>query len=374
MLHVDIPTLAEFRALAEVRSDACLSLYVPTSPLTQEAAASRIELRNLSETALGQVADTVPRARVAALREALASLDEDDEFWRYQARSLAVLGTPDNLRTFRLPNRLTTSFEVSDRFYLKPLLRTITFPHEAFVLALSENAVRLVEVLADLPAESVAVANLPSSAEDAVGRSVNERSPRGRLQGSEGQKVLLTQYARKVDGALRPVLVGRDVPVILAATQPMASLFREVSSIHTLASETIQTSPDRMTDAQLATAARPILDDLYAADLARLREQFQQRRTQGRATRDVAEAARAATFGAIETLMVDIDAFVPGTVDENDGQITLGEGRPEETYGVVDEIARRAVLTGARVLGVRAADLPQESGAGPLAATFRHPL
>jgi hypothetical protein len=375
VLHVDIPTLAEFRALAEARADVCLSLYVPTTPLPQESVTSRIELRNLSDSGLAQVAESVPKGRVAALREALASLDSDEEFWRYQARSLAVFATPDNLRTFRLPNRLTASFEVADRFYLKPLLRAITFPHEAFVLALSENSVRLVEVLADLPAESVAVANMPSSAADATRRStVNERSPRGRLQGTEGQKILLTQYARQVDGAVRSLLAGRDVPVILAAVQPLASLFRGVSSLPTLASETIQTSPDRMSDAELATAARPILDRLYAEELERLRDLFNQRRNQGRATRDIAEAARAATFGVIDTLLVDIDEFVPGTVDEVDGQVTLGEGRPEETYGVVDEIARRALLNGARVLGVRASDLPQEAGAGPLAATLRYRL
>jgi hypothetical protein len=129
-----------------------------------------------------------------------------------------------------------------------------------------------------------------------------------------------------------------------------------------------------MTDAELATAARPILDRLYAEELERLRDLFQQRRNQGRATRDIAQAARAATFGVIDTLLVDIDEFVPGIVDEVDGQVTLGEGRPEETYGVVDEIARRALLTGGRVLGVRASDLPEEPGAGPLAATLRHPL
>ena len=68
---------------------------------------------------------------------------------------------------------------------------------------------------------------------------------------------------------------------------------------------------------------------------------------------------------------MDIDAMVPGMVDEADGRITLGEGQPEQTYGVVDEIAKRALLTGARVLGVRAQDLP---GGAPLAATLRYTL
>ncbi|HEY1297053.1 MAG TPA: hypothetical protein VGJ60_28585 [Chloroflexota bacterium] len=376
MLYVDIPTLAEFRALADTRADMCVSLCVPTSPLPQEAAMSRTELGNLARTALNQLVDAgSSRARVDALRDALADLDQDEQFWRYQANSLAVLATPDSLRTFRLPNRLTPIVEVADRFYLKPLLRAITFPHEAFVLALSENAVRLVEVFADLPAQRVSVADLPASAADAVGRStVNERSPRGRLQGSEGQKVLLTQYARQVNAALRPVLAGRDAPVILASVEPLASLFRGISTVATLAPQTISGSPERLSDAELATQARPILDDLYAQTVSQLRESFEQRRAQGRAIRDVAEAARAATFGMIETLLVDIDVMVPGTVDETDGRITLGEERPEQTYGVVDEIARRALLSGARVLGVRAADLPSEAGAGPLAATLRYPL
>jgi hypothetical protein len=375
-MHVDIPSLAEFRALAETRADLCVSLYLPTSPLPQEANASRILLGNLTEQALSQVADEpVGRGRVDALREGLAALREDDQFWRYQANSLAVLATPDTLRTYRLPSRLPQAVELADRFYLKPLLRAITFPHEAFVLALSENTVRLVEVFAELPPETVSVADLPTSAADAVRRaSINERSPRGRLQGSEGQKVLLTQYARQVDSALRPVLAGREVPVILASVEPLSSIFRMVTTLHRLAPETIQGSPDRLTDAELASAARPIMDDLYARELAELRNRFELRRSQGRATRDVAEAARAATFGAVETLLVDIDAFVPGTVDEADGRITLGDERPAEAYGVVDEIVRRALLSGAQVLGVRAADLPAEPGAGPLAATLRYPL
>jgi hypothetical protein len=73
-------------------------------------------------------------------------------------------------------------------------------------------------------------------------------------------------------------------------------------------------------------------------------------------------------------LLLDIDAYVPGTVDELDGGITEGEGRPEQTHGVVDEIAKRALLSGARVLGVRITDSPSEAGAEPLAVTLRYPF
>src|SRR5581483_9256199 len=133
----------------------------------------------------------------------------------------------------------------------------------------------------------------------------------------------------------------------------------------------ISTNPDRVSDADLGAAARPILDRIYASDLEAMQTLFERRREQHRATTDVADAARAATFGAVEYLLVDIDQVIPGTVDEADGRVTFGEGQPEQTYGIVDEIAKRALVTGARVLGVRADDIP---GRAPLAATLRHPL
>ena len=147
MLYVDIPTLPEFKALATVRGDACVSIYLPTTPLPQDSAVSRTELKTFGKEALDQLDEVgCDKRRQASIGEHLAELEEDDEFWRFQAHSLAVFLTPETMRTFRLPNRLTAMVEVSDRFHLKPLLRAVTFPHEAFVLALSENAVRLVEV------------------------------------------------------------------------------------------------------------------------------------------------------------------------------------------------------------------------------------
>ena len=83
------------------------------------------------------------------------------------------------------------------------------------------------------------------------------------------------------------------------------------------------------------------------------------------------QAARAATFGAVDTLIVDMDEVVAGTVDDGTGAVAFGEPGVVETYGVVDEIARRTLLAGGRVVSARRADVP---GGGDLAAILRYPV
>lgn len=372
MLYLDTPTSRDLPALNELRADVCVSIYLPTTPITQDIQKARIKLSNLAREAVRQLEEAgSDKRRLAALKEHLDDLADDDEFWKYQAHSLAVFATPDSLRTYRLANRLEQAVEVSDRFHLKPLVRAVTFPHAAYVLALSENAVRLVEVSPDLPAATVKVPDLPSDAASAVGKStINERSPSGRIHGSEGQKTRLAQYVRKVDAALRPILAGSDVPVILAATQPLDGVFRSVSSVSVLP-QSITGSHDRTSDADLASAARTILDDYYQKQVAAFRKLYETRKGQRRTTTDISDAARAATFGNIDTLLVDIDSVVNGRVDEDIGAVSFDESGDARNYGVVDEIAGRALRSGAKVLGVRSDDIP---GGKPLAAILRSPL
>lgn len=363
MLYVDIPTRPEIKALNEVRTGGCVSIYLETTPLTQASGASRIEFGNLAKQAREQLeAVDFDKRQITSLMEHFEDLADDDEFWRFQANSLAVLATPDSVRTFRLANVLTSMVEVADRFYLKPLLRSITFSHSAFILALSENAARLVEIHADLPPDTVKVPGLPKDAASAVGKStLNDRTANSRIQGSEGQNVRLQQYARQVDAAMRPVLAGRETPLILAATGRMASVYRAVNSYPNLITHGIDTSPDHLTDSELADAAHPALDASYAEDIAAVMERYQARSGDGRATADLSDVARAATYGAIETLLVDIDVVVPGLIDEQTGAIAFADEADASNYDVLDEIAGRALASGARILGVRKADLPGES-------------
>jgi hypothetical protein len=69
-----------------------------------------------------------------------------------------------------------------------------------------------------------------------------------------------------------------------------------------------------------------------------------------------------------ETLIVDIDGIVPGTVDDQ-GRVSFAEGQGPASYGIVDEITGRALVSGARVIATRRDEVP---GGGDLAAILRY--
>ncbi len=372
ILHTDIPTRDHIDRLLRYRGLSSVSIYLPTDPASS-GEPERIEFKTLAAQASSRLREAGAGTQVIRVfDEEIGFLDEDDEFWRHQARSLAAFATPEWLITFRLPNRLLSQVVVSDHFHLRPLLRTVTFPHVAFVLALAAGSVRLVEVTPDLPPTQVKVDGLPSDAASAVGKSsIADRAPSRRLQGSEGQKVRLHQYARQIDRALRPLLNGLDVPLILAATEPIASIYRSVNTNPHLLAQDVPGNPETASDVELAASARIVLDDLYAGQLRDVQDVHGQRIAEGRALVDVAEIARAATFGAVETLLVDMDAAVPGEVDEQSGAVTFTPTADGDAQDLTDEIARRAWSSGARVLAVRAEEVP---GGGPAAAVLRYAI
>jgi hypothetical protein len=333
-----------------------VSIYLPTGRSTLEAQTARTMLSNIRRDVGARLdsANVGDDARSSVLDE-LDSIIDDDGFWTRQRDTLAIFVSPGHEVTFRLPNELTEATHVGGRFHVKPLLRATTFPHAAHVLALSKGEARLLEIFNDGPPAPVAVPDMPDDAWVPSANHVHMARDRA--------------YVRLVDHAIRPIVNGSDLPLIVAATEGIDALYRTVSSSSQLVERRVPGNPEEITDLELADAARDLLDDVYAAELADVASLVDQRNSQGRAAFDLADIARFATIGAVDTLVVDVDADVPGTVDEDTGAVEYGDDAGDDVSGITDEIARRVLRAGGRVLAVRASEVPL---GGSAAAILRY--
>lgn len=365
MLHVDQPTDDDLRRMAAFGGTATVSVYLPTTPVTADAEADRITFVNLAREALDAVvAGDPPRGVVEAISLHLDDLADDDDFWAHQAYGLAVFAAESGVVTFRLAEPVGPSAHAGHRALLAPLVAAAATPRAFLVLDLSADGARLLDCAGDGTASGVRVDGMPKSAADHAGKaSINDRSMSGRLVGDEGRNVHLRSYARAVDSAVRPLLHGEGEPLILVATEPLATMFREVSTYPYLLDTGVSLSADHEDDAAVARLAAPIAAEAVASATTALIELLTQRHEAGRAALDASTVARAAVQGAIDTLLLDTTVDLPGAVND-DGTLAATGG----AGGIAEDLVRLVLASGGTVRHVDASRLPGDT---PVAAILR---
>jgi len=368
MIYRDPFTRADFHRLNS-RRGLCLSIYLPTSRVTQDTDKDRIVLKNLIEEATLQAGHIADKREVARAAERLADLLQDDGFWVHQANGLAVLSSPDRLETYRLAFDVQPMAEVSDRLHLKPLLPALT-PKAAYVLAISQKSVRLFEFTPSLELVELQAEGLPKDFSDATKRTLQrDRAPARRLEGDEGKKVLQRQFVRAVERAMRTILKHESQSLLLATTSELQAMYSEVNTYPHLEDISYSGSVENMPLPDLAEQLKPMVADLRDRRLRAWEAEFARFESNGRAHTDLATIGKAATFGQVAKLLVDAESLGYGTIDEN-GKIAKVEKRGPGSYDLIDEIASRVIEHGGEVLAIRG-DEQVSNQLGPVAAILR---
>lgn len=380
--HHEIPTAQDLERLS-ARTENAVTIYVPTSPIPEGRTVSRATLKSSADQAIDQVKDRGGSfGLVRSLREQWRQVDRDSELWGTLASSLAVFLTPQSNETFVLPNRLDASVQVSDYFDLSQLLRSVTYPHEAYALTLSANEWTLwhataeqriapLKLTADHPADAAQATNRPS---------IRGRDYQNRLVGDEGRKLLLERYATRVAQAvaseLRARKAGRDVPLFVFAAEPLLSLFKERGERDVIA---VRGAADTLQADYLDAVVRERLDGVYArfasADLDRIANDT----ARGLVARDLDRIARAAAAGAVDTFLFNFEERPFGTIDAQ-GHVrraredvhTFEDGTP--AYNLLSSIAVRVLRTGGRVLALRNSEVESPAWNSLAVAHLRHAL
>jgi hypothetical protein len=386
-------TREEIAELSAHRDGPHVSLFLPTVRAGQETQQNPIRLKNLLREAAQRLHER--GAEKDAAEELLAparALLDDYDFWQHQLDGLAVFVAPGFLRTYRLPLRFSELAAVEDRFHLKSLFPLFADDGRFYVLALSQNDVRLFEGSRD-EVRQVPLQDVPKSLADALGHDLTEvhmqfhtgaratsrggrqggaRTPiyHGQGAGEEDAKDEIRKFFGLLDRGLRELLDGDGrTPLVLAGVEYLLPIYRDQTSYPNTLAEGVHGNPDGLTPAELHDRAWPLVEEGFRAERRELCERYGDLTGTGRASRDLDVVLTAALDGRVDTLFVGRGVRQWGRFDAEARTVERHEEQRAESEDLLDRAAVLTFVNSGRVLAVDPAEVP---AGGPVAAIFRY--
>jgi len=379
----------DLEILATAAEPPCVSIFLPTHRSAgREVRQDPIRLKNLIADAEAELTRLGwKRAAVDRCLEEVHGLLDDDEVWGHREDGLAVLAAPQVVRWYRVPLVLQERVVVGERFHLKPLLPLLYGNDLFYVLAISQKSVRLFAATHDA-VSAVELENVPKNVVDAVGRDWEEDSiqlhtgagtgagPRSMVfhgQGKGGdddtRKREITRFLEMVDAGVCRALAGRQAPLVLAAVDYVAGIYRQVTRYRNLLPTAIEGSPELLSGEQLRDRAREIVDPLFTAPRNRARDRFNDLRGTDRVTSELATALRAALDGRVESVFVALGEERWGRIDVDSRRTEIHDQRQPGDEDLLDRLAIETLKTAGAVYAVPRSEIPGESVA---AAVMRY--
>ncbi|NLX95041.1 MAG: hypothetical protein GXY83_02575 [Rhodopirellula sp.] len=383
---MDSLTASEVKRLSKVAGLESVSIFLPTHRTGTEMQQDPIRLRNLLREAERQLVEAGSRAPAAkAILEPAYSLLADGLFWQHQSDGLAVFAAGDQFYRYRVPLRFDELVIVAKRFQLKPLFPFLTGDGHFFILALSQNEVRMLEATRH-SIDEIEIEQLPTNLRETLGQDEQERQLQfhtrsgerggeraamfhGHGPGQEYTKEQLEKFFRQIDVAVCDYLRDERAPLVLAGVDYYFSIYRSVSRYVQLAPEGVAGSPDRSRPEELHARAWPLVEPMFRQARETALARFRQLAGTGRTATNVAEILPSVSQGRVEVLFVATDRRQWGTFDDQSQELLLHETSHGRNEDLLDRAAVDAYLTGGVVYAMKSGELPDGV---PLAAVYRY--
>lgn len=381
-------TLDQLKALARQVASPSISIFLPTYRTGQDTQQAHIRFKNLLRDAEQRSLDSGmgPREVSALLQPAQALLDDAD-FWRHQYDGLAVFIASGDFHYYRLPFRVEELLIIARSYYVTPVLPLFTNNGHYYILAISQNAVRLFEGTRhsvgqiDLPHET------PSSLDEALELDGSEKQVQvrtgsapgavtdgmfhGQGPGEEEQKVRIQRYLNLVDTGLKKILQEQQAPLILAGVDYLLPLYRTVSEYAHIMQATITGSPEHLRPEELQELAWPVVEPHFRQEMESVIRQYQQLASTDKAADNIEEIVAAAFYGRVDRLVLAVGTQVWGRFNRETGKVVpYQEGQSaEDDLPLLDFAAMQTLQNGGTVYALSQDEMPTQS---PIAALFRY--
>jgi len=381
---MDLFTTKELQSLFDKRLSPCVSIFLPTHRAGREIRQDPIRLKNFLREAENRLLSLGLRPVDAKdyLLPAQALLGSEF-FWRNQDVGLALFLSEDFFRHYRLPIEFSELAVVADRFQIKPLLPLFAGDGRFYVLAISQNQVKLFEGTRYTVSE-LELKGIPRSLTEALLSENPERHLQvrtltaggsrtaqfhGHGSGAEDSKEDLLRYFRQIDKGVRELLKDQRAPLVLAAVEYLQPIYREASTFPLLLDGGVPGSPDELSAQELHRCALPLARLHFEKAQQKALAQYRELLPTGRCSTDIREILTAAHRGRVEFAFVPVGVQQWGIFDPGPAEVTLHRTAEAGGEDLLNLISIYTILNRGSVYAVPPAEIPDGA---PVAVLYRY--
>jgi hypothetical protein len=379
-------SMNELKMLVEEPGGFCVSIFMPTHRAGEQTRQDPIRLKNLIREAQKRLTGAgLISKETRGLLKPVKELLRKAFFWQYQSDGLAIFSSEGLFRYYRLPLSFDELVVVTSRFHIKPLLPLLTSDGRFYILALSQNKVRLFEGTR-YTVNEVALEDMPESLSDTlrydserniqlhtaapVGKGEKSVIFHGHGGGIDDAKANILKYFRQIDAGLGELLHGERAPLILAGVDYLLPIYAKASKYPYLLGDGVIGNPEELRIEELRDRAWTVAEPYFTKERNEAFARYQKLSGTQQASDDLMKVVSASYHGRIETLFVAVGVQLWGTFDMESGQITLHqqEAQPGDE-DLLDFAAIHTLLNGGVVFAVALEQMPDKAN---VAAVFRY--
>lgn len=376
----------ELKSLMRKKETPCVSIYMPTYRTSPQTKQNPIRLKNLLKEAENRLtASGLRKPEAKKLLKPAKALLKDGLFWQHQNDGFAAFISPEFFRYLRLPLAFKELLVVTDRFHLKPLLHLLSNDAHFYILALSQNEVRLFECSRH-SCNEVDLEGVPRNMAEALkyddperqlqfhtrtpgGTGVRAAIFHGQGVGIDDAKGNILRFFHQIDQGLHDLLGEERSPVVLAGVEYLFPIYREANTFLHLTERGITGNPEGLKPEELHPQGWEIAKPHFLHAQQEAADRYRQLAGSERATTDIKEIVPAAYDGRIDVLFVAVGIQRWGTFDP----VTLAvhsHNNPEPgDEDLLDFAALHTFSNGGTVYAVEPEKVPDEAA---LVALFRY--
>ena len=382
---MDAITMQELKTFLPRHPGWHVSLFMPTHRAGRETEQDPIRFKNLLREAEERLlAKGLRSPDVREMLEPAQRLLQEPGFWRNQSHGLAVFLTAEEFHSYRLPLPFEELVMIAPCFHVKPLLPFFSGDGHFYILALSQNQVRLLEGTRH-SVDEIDLESMPTSMAEALQYERFDKqlqSRTGTSPGTHGRSVMfhghdisdeakdkILRWFHRIDDELANLLIGGQSPIVLAGVEYLLPLYKEANTYPHLLDEGISGNPEELKPEELHTRAWTLVQPFFMQAQERAAALYSQLAGTGQTTVDVKEAVLAAHHGRVDVLFVALGVQMWGKFDPSTDTVHIRRDPEPGDEDLLDLAAIQSILKGGTVYAVEPEQVPDHA---PLAAVFRY--